>query len=76
MEYIKRLNKYHNVSVVELEEEKLPKNPTQADIAKVVVKESLKFEKYLKGFNIVLDVQGESLDSVGFARKLDKIAGF
>ena len=73
-EYLKRLSKFHNVNIIELEEEKLVKNATQADIAKVVVKESMKFEKYLKGYNVVLDIYGECLDSEMFARRLDKIS--
>ena len=73
-EYLKRLSKFHNVNIIELEEEKLVKNATQADIAKVVVKESMKFDKYMKGYNIVLDIEGESLNSVEFAKKIDKIA--
>ena len=73
-EYIKRLSKYHNVNIIELEEEKLVKNANQADIAKVIVKEGLKLEKYMKGYNIVLDITGKSLDSVSFAKQIEKIS--
>ena len=73
-EYIKRLSKYHNVSVIELEEEKLAKNANSADIAKVKVREGLKFEKYLKGYNIVLDVKGKNMDSVELAKKIEQIS--
>ena len=73
-EYIKRLSKFHNINIIELEEEKLVKNATQADIAKVIVKESMKFDKYMKGYNIALDIEGESLNSVDLAKKIDKIA--
>ena len=73
-EYLKRLSKFHNVNIIELEEERLPKNPTEADIARVKVKESLKFEKYLKGYNVLLDVKGNSLSSLDLARKIDKIS--
>ena len=73
-EYIKRLSKFHSVNIIELEEEKITKNPTQADIAKVIVKESLKFEKYMKGYNVVLDIDGESIDSVQLAKKMTKIS--
>ncbi len=73
-EYLKRLSKYHNVNVIELDEERLVKNPTEADIARVKVKESIKFEKYLKGYNILLDVNGKSMSSVELARQIDKIS--
>ena len=72
-EYLKRLSKFHNVDVIELEEEKLPKNANMADIAKVKVKESVKLEKYMKGYNIVLDINGQSFTSTEFANKLEKI---
>ncbi len=72
-EYIKRLSKYHNVNIIELEEEKLPKNGNQADIAKVKVKEGMKIAKHMKGYNIVLDVNGKSKDSVAFAKEIEKI---
>ena len=73
-EYIKRLSKYHNVSIIELEEEKTPKNASLADIAKVKVKESMKFEKYLKGYNVVLDIHGKNFTSEEFAKQIDNIS--
>ena len=73
-EYLKRLSKFHNVSIIELPEEKIDKNPTEADIAKVKVKESLKFEKYLKGYNVVLEVTGKQLTSPQLAKELEKIS--
>lgn len=73
-EYLKRLSKFHNINIIELEEEKIDKNPTEADIAKIKVKEGLKFEKYLKGYNVVLDINGKALNSVQLAKELSKIS--
>lgn len=73
-EYIKRLSKYHTVEIVEVEEEKLPKNYSDADIAKVKVKESLRIEKHCKGYIVVLDVMGKELTSEQLASKLQSIA--
>jgi len=72
-EYLKRLSRFHNINIIELEEERIDKNPTDADIAKIKVKESLKFDKYLKGYNIILDVQGKQLTSPELAKELNKI---
>ena len=73
-EYIKRLSKYHTVNVIELEEEKIHKNAGIADIAKIKVKESMKFDKYLKGYNFVLDIFGKNFTSEEFAEQLSKIS--
>jgi len=73
-EYLKRISRYHNIDIIELEEEKIPKNANQADIAKVKVKESMKFEKYLKGYNIVLDVNGKKMTSIDFAKHIEKVS--
>ncbi len=73
-EYLKRLKKYHTVEIIEVEEEKLPKNYSDADIAKVKVKESLKIEKFCKGYVVVLDVLGNSISSEQFAKKLHSVA--
>lgn len=73
-EYIKRLNKFHSVNIIEVQEEKLTKNYSQSDIAKVIVKEGIRIDKYLKGYNICLDIIGKQMDSVEFSLLLDKIA--
>lgn len=73
-EYVKRLSKYHTVDIIEVEEEKLPKNFSEADIAKVRVKESLRIEKHCKGYVVVLDVFGKELTSEQLASKLKSVA--
>ena len=73
-EYIKRLSKYHTVEITEVDEEKLPKNYSDADIAKVKVKESLRLEKHFKGYVVLLDVLGKELTSEQLANKLQLIA--
>lgn len=72
-EYLKRLTRYHNVNIIELAEEKLPKNYSQADISKCLVKEGLKIKNHLSGFVIAMDIKGEQLDSVAFSKKLENI---
>ena len=73
-EYVKRISRYHAINIIEVEEEKLPKNFSEADISKVLVREGQKIEKYLSGYIISLDRKGEMLDSVSFSKKIDSIA--
>ena len=73
-EYIKRISKYHTINVVEVEEEKLPKNYSEADVSKCLVKEGQKIEKHLSGYIVVLDLHGEMVDSVAFSKKIENIA--
>ena len=68
-EYLKRLSKFHSVSVIEVDEEKLPKNYSEKDILKVKEKEGLRLEKNFKGFVILLDVKKDMLSSEELAAK-------
>ena len=73
-EYIKRISRYHNINVVEIAEEKLPKNYSNADINKGLEKEGEKISKYLSGYIIVMDIGGQMLTSVEFAKKIENIS--
>lgn len=67
-EYEKRINRFHQLNIVSIEEERLPKAPNEVDISKALVKEGLRIEKYLKGFIVALDINGKELDSVDFSK--------
>jgi len=73
-EYEKRLSRYHAINIIEIDEEKLPKNYSQADISKCLVKEGERIKKYLSGYIVVMDIKGEMLTSPEFASKLEKIS--
>ena len=73
-EYLKRLSRFHQVEIIELAEERMPKNYSTGDIEKVKEKECLAIENKLKGFVIALDERGEQLKSTEMAEKLSKIA--
>ena len=73
-EYLKRISRFHNINIIEISEEKLPKNYSQADISKCLVREGGKIESNLNGYVIVLDIQGNQLNSVEFSKKLDSIS--
>ena len=72
-EYLKRLSKFYNIEIIELKEEKMPKNYSNADIENIKTKESLAMEKVMKGYVIILDERGEQFSSVKMAEKLSKI---
>ncbi len=73
-EYIKRISRYHSINVIEIEEERLPKNYSEADISKALVKEGNRIEKYLSGYVVVLDLHGKQMDSVEFSKTIDNIS--
>lgn len=73
-EYLKRISRFHSINVIEIPEEKLPKNYSQLDVSKALVKEGFKIESNLTGYVIVLDKEGTQLDSVAFAKQIEKTA--
>jgi len=73
-EYLKRLSRYHQVEIIELPEERMPKNYSIGDIEKVKEKECLAIENKLKGYVIALDERGEQFKSTEMADKLTKLA--
>ena len=70
-EYVKRISRFHAITVTTVSEEKIPKAPSEADISKCLVKEGAKIEKLLKGYIIVLDVQGVMISSTKFAKLIE-----
>ena len=72
-EYLKRLQKFHNVEIVEVAEERLNKNPSTKDIEKVKIEETKRIEKYIKGHLILLDVNGKSYTSEAFSERIEKL---
>ena len=73
-EYLKRISRFHNIEVITIAEEKLPKTLNEADVSRALVKEGAKIERYLKGTIVVLDVQGEQIDSVKFSKVIEQSA--
>ncbi len=66
-EYIKRISRYHKIDIIEISEEKLPKNYKDVDVAKALVKEGNRILEHARGYIIVMDVQGIQVDSIKFA---------
>lgn len=73
-EYLKRISRFHTINIIELQEEKLPKNYSQADVSKCLVREGKKIEEHALGYVVVMDINGQNLDSVEFSKKLENIS--
>ena len=73
-EYSKRLTKYCELSIIELNDEIIPNNASPAEEEKVIQIESTKLSEALpKGYNILLDLSGKEYSSEDFARKIEDI---
>lgn len=71
-EYLKRLQKFCEVRVVEFAEEKLSQNPSNSEIEKALDKEYEKYLPTLKGKVIVCAVEGKEYSSEDFSRLIKK----
>ena len=70
-EYEKRLSRFCQLQVTELEPVSLPQNPSEKEIAAALQKEGAELLKRAKGFCIAM---GKQLDSTGLAKKLEQAA--
>ena len=73
VEYKTRLSKWANIKIIELKEEKLPKNYSAKDIDLVIEKEGDRILENIKGYMVLMDINGTMLDSVGLANKISDI---
>ena len=73
-EYLKRISRFHVINVIEVPEEKLPKNYSLADVSKCLVKEGTKIEKCLQGHVIALDLKGVEFSSVELSKHIEKVS--
>lgn len=72
-EYIKRLGAYAKTSVIEIDEFKLPQNPSKALIEKGLETEGGQILKKIppKSFTFALCIEGRKLDSPNFSQKIN-----
>ena len=68
-EYSKRLSGYCDFSIVEVKEENY-KNPSDAEINKILSVEAERIEKAIKGYVIALAVEGNKISSENLAKKI------
>ena len=75
-EYSKRLSKYCNLTITELNDEKIPNNPNESDNLIVKNKEGKNIISHLKkdSYIIALDPNGKQMQSEEFADKIEKIS--
>lgn len=69
-DYQKRIQKYHKLEVIEVKDEPIRDNKKEVlDIEASRIMTKIEKDDYV----ILLDLHGESLDSVSFAKKIDKL---
>ena len=76
LEYTKRLSRYCNLDIIELEPVKLPESPSRAQVEAALSKEAeMIFRKIPKNCDIYpLCVEGKQLSSEGFAERLNSLS--
>ena len=74
-EYLKRINKYATIKIIELPDEVIPENASQKEIENIQKTEAEKIQKHVKpqDYNIALDLTGKQLTSEEFANKIQDI---
>lgn len=74
-EYSKRLSKYCSVEIIEVKDEMIKENSSAKDDEIVKKTEGERIIKALpkNSCNILLDLRGKKLDSVGFSKMIDDI---
>ena len=73
-EYLKRMKAYNKVEIVEVPDEKAPENLSEKEINQIKNKEGEKILAKIKedSYVITLEIQGKALDSIEFARLIQK----
>lgn len=75
-EYTKRLSRFSAVEIAELSDEKIPDNASEAEEEKVLISEGEKILRCVSPSDYVISlcVEGNSLSSEDFAKKLSQLA--
>ncbi len=72
-EYLKRLKRFGNVTVTELDESRLSDNPSEKEIENALNSEAENILKHAAGFIIPMCIEGKQLSSVNLAKKMADI---
>ncbi|WP_337969539.1 23S rRNA (pseudouridine(1915)-N(3))-methyltransferase RlmH [Virgibacillus salexigens] len=77
-EYLKRLNAYAKVSIIEVADEKAPENMSEAEMQEVKQKEGERILSHLSQdtYVITLEINGKMLSSEQLAKKMDELATY
>ncbi len=75
-EYSKRLNKYCSLSITELQDEKIPNNPSEKEIKIIKDKEGQNILNNIKkdSYIICMDLKGKQFTSEEFSTKIEDIS--
>lgn len=73
-EYSKRISRFAKLEIIELNDEKIPNDPSDAQCLAVLKAEGEKILKHLDGYIIPLCVEGVALSSEELSEKLNQIA--
>ncbi len=75
-EFLKRLTPYASVNIMEIHEEKMKDNPSEAEKKQTLTQEGQRLLKQVPegSYLIVLDVYGEELSSEDLSAKMDRLA--
>ena len=78
LEYSKRLSKYCIFNIIELQDEKVPTNLSEAEKTKIIEKESNNILANIKdnSYVIALDLTGKQYTSEGFSKKITQITNY
>jgi len=74
-EFVKRLTPYCRLTIIEVDEERMPDNPSDAEKSKVLLREGERMMKHIKDGThlIVLDVVGKQASSEELAAKMSSL---
>ena len=74
-EYSKRISRFSNIEIIEINDEKIPDNASNAEEQKVIKTEGEKIQKYIspKDYVIALCVEGKNISSEELANKISDI---
>lgn len=73
-DYLKRINHYRALTIIELKDLKEPKNASFSDLETLKDQEAnLFFEKYKEGPIICLDEKGKTYSSISFSEKINQL---
>ena len=74
-EFVKRLTPFCRLSIIEVDDERMPDNPSEADKNKVLLREGERIMKHIKdsAHLIVLDVVGKQASSEELAEKMSSL---
>ena len=74
-EYSKRLSRYCKLEIIQVADEKTPDEPSEAQRLQILKKEGERLKKVLAkdAFHVALAIDGQKMDSVRFAARLEQL---